>query len=110
MGSIQGYGFPTEQNNSLQENTPEFVSLSVNQVASNSSLSQLLQKMQAIKATISNLTLTNQNLATTNNNQNFNAENLISPKNELPWKRYCWSCGCCTHWSRHCPNKKGTYR
>ena len=39
MGSMQGCGFPTDNNNSLQENiTLEFGNLSANQVASNSSL------------------------------------------------------------------------
>ena len=23
---------------------------------------------------------------------------LVNPKIEQPWKRYCWSCACCTHW------------
>ena len=30
----------------------------------------------------------------------------INPKTGLEWKRYCWSCGCCAHWSKNCPAKK----
>ena len=59
-----------------------------------------------MKATISNLTLTNQNIVTAQNNQNFKGTDKdANPKMGLPWKRYCWLCGCCVHWSRACPNK-----
>ena len=30
----------------------------------------------------------------------------INPKTGQSWKRYCWSCGCCGHWGKYCPNKK----
>ena len=29
----------------------------------------------------------------------------INPRTGKPWKRYCWTCGCCPHSSRYCPNK-----
>ena len=29
----------------------------------------------------------------------------IKPRTGKPYKRYCWSHGCCNHWSRHCNNK-----
>ena len=29
----------------------------------------------------------------------------INPRTGKPWKRYCWTCGCCPHWSRNCPKK-----
>ena len=28
----------------------------------------------------------------------------LNPKNGKPWKRYCWTCGCCDHWGKLCPN------
>ena len=86
MGSTHGYCYPTEQSNSLQENiAPQLSNLSANQVDGNSSLSQLLQEMQAMKATISNLTLMNQNLATAQNNPNFKGtDNDVNPKTGLP--------------------------
>ena len=31
---------------------------------------------------------------------------LINPKTGQPWKRYCWSCGCCPHWGKNCSSKK----
>ena len=30
----------------------------------------------------------------------------INPKTGKPFKRYCWTCGCCDHWGKACPNKK----
>ena len=30
----------------------------------------------------------------------------INPKTGKPYKRYCWSCRCCDHWGKNCPNKK----
>ena len=45
--------------------------------------------------------------------KNCNKENiaptdtsLVNPKTGKPWQRYCWSCGCCDHWGRFCPNRK----
>ena len=82
IGSTHGYHYPTKQTNSQQENiTPQLSNLSTNQVAGNSSLSQLLQEMQAMKYMISNLTLMNQNLATVRNNQNFKGTDKdVNPK------------------------------
>ena len=28
----------------------------------------------------------------------------VNPKNGKAWKRYCWTCGCCDHWGKFCPN------
>ena len=30
----------------------------------------------------------------------------VNPKTGKKFKRYCWSCGCCTHWGKDCNNKK----
>ena len=30
----------------------------------------------------------------------------INPKTGKKFKRYCWSCGCCTHWGKNCLKKK----
>ena len=30
----------------------------------------------------------------------------INPTTGRPWRRYCWTCGCCDHWGRFCPNRK----
>ena len=29
----------------------------------------------------------------------------INPRTGKKFKRYCWTCGCCPHWGRDCPNK-----
>ena len=29
----------------------------------------------------------------------------INPKTGMPWKHYCWTCGCCPHWGKNCPRK-----
>ena len=34
------------------------------------------------------------------------SSDLINPKTGQPWRRYCWSCGCCPHWGRNCKSKK----
>ena len=26
--------------------------------------------------------------------------NKINPRTCNPWKRYCWTCGCCDHWEK----------
>ena len=33
-----------------------------------------------------------------------------NPRTGQPYKRYCWSHGCCGHWGRHCRNKKEGHR
>ena len=30
----------------------------------------------------------------------------INPKTGKPYKRYCWTCGCCNHWGKHHPSPK----
>ena len=30
----------------------------------------------------------------------------INPRTGRPFRRYCWSCGCCDHWGRNCPVRK----
>ena len=29
----------------------------------------------------------------------------INPRTGKKFKRYCWTCGCCPHWGKDCPNK-----
>ena len=50
------------------------------------------------------LSFRNQSNKNTNNDRSGN--NDINPRTGKPFKRYCWSCGCCPHWGRNCPNKK----
>ena len=41
-----------------------------------------------------------------NNNSSSEKENNVNPRTGRPWKRYCWTCGCCDHWGRTCPVRK----
>ena len=34
------------------------------------------------------------------------ADTVINPRTGTKFKQYCWSCGCCTHWGKDCPQKK----
>jgi len=34
----------------------------------------------------------------------------INPRTGKKFKRYCWSCGCCTHWGRDCTQKKSGHK
>lgn len=74
----------------------------------NPMMTQLLQQMQAMQQQISGLTLTNQQLSASKRNLSTNqgTNKDLNPKTGLPWKRYCWSCGCCSHWSKNCAQKK----
>ena len=38
-------------------------------------------------------------------NDKDNKEN-INPRTGRPFRRYCWSHGCCDHWSNRCPQRK----
>ena len=34
----------------------------------------------------------------------------VNPKNGKAWKRYCWTCGCCDHWGKFCPNQAAGHK
>ena len=34
------------------------------------------------------------------------ADTDINPRTGKKFKQYCWSCGCCPHWGKDCPQKK----
>ena len=34
----------------------------------------------------------------------------ISPRTGKYFKHYCFSCGCCPHWRKHCPTKKSGHK
>ena len=33
-----------------------------------------------------------------------------NPRTGRPYRRYCWTHGCCNHWGRHCNNKKNGHQ
>ena len=65
---------------------------------SNDTIEQLLATVRDLSSKVESLTSKNQSYK--------NVKNEINPRTGKPFKRYCWSCGCCTHWGRICPNKK----
>ena len=40
------------------------------------------------------------------NNGNESNNPVLNPRTGKPWRRYCWSHGCCDHWSSKCPQHK----
>ena len=80
----------------------------------NAMMQQLLQQMQTMQQQISGINLTNQQQNQfggkyNTTNQGGNNKN-VNPRTGLPWKRYCWLCGCCTHWSKNCAQKKSGHK
>ena len=76
-------------------------------------MTQLLQQMQKMQQQISGLTLTNQQLSQFGgkiNSTNQGGNKNVNPRTSLPWKRYCRSCGCCTHWSNNYLQKKSGHK
>lgn len=70
----------------------------------NTTLQQLTKQLQSLQNQLTNLILTNQNPAY--QQSKLQKDNIINPKTGQLYKRYCWSCGCCPHWSKNCPVKK----
>ena len=62
-----------------------------------------LSTMKSMISTIQELKNEIASLKANSNNKNIDPN--INPKTGKPWRRYCWTHGCCTHSSRNCPNK-----
>ena len=74
-------------------------------------IAQLLQKiklMQVIQPQINGLTLTNQGPINQvrQGSEKQKRQKKLNPKIGLPWKCYCWMCGCCPHWVKSRSQKK----
>ena len=52
---------------------------------------KLLKLIEALNKKVDNLS----NVA-----KNKGNNNKINPRTGNPWKRYCWTCGCCDHWGK----------
>ena len=85
------------------ENIPPPTEQHANSVTSDS----LLKFLQNLQSKVDNLAKENQNLKK-GNPPTTNPK--INPRNGKKFKRYCYSCGYCTHWGRNCPNKKSGYK
>ena len=60
-------------------------------------LQQLSKQLSMLQTQLNSLTPTNI--------KNPTQDTTINPKTGQPYRRYCWTCGCCTHWSKNCPKK-----
>jgi len=67
-------------------------------------IDQLMKQMTVMSNQIQ--ALSGGNNTNTGTGQSGSSSSHINPKTGQEWKRYCWSCGCCTHWGKNCPNKK----
>ena len=71
---------------------------SLNSITTSSTLATILSSMKTLEQVIHNLKNNNTTTST-------HVDTTINPRTGKKWKRYCWTCGCCTHSSRHCPIK-----
>ena len=69
--------------------------------ATNPMITQLLAQIADLQSQVTNIKGSKSKSTTKKS-----SSDLINPKTGQPWRRYCWSCGCCPHWGRKCPNKK----
>ena len=119
LQSLQAYHMPTGQENihpymeylasngiSQNELLPPEASMNAAIQQQDPVVQQLLQQMSMMQNQIANLTLTAK--AGGNKRQIQNGD--LNPKTGKPWRRYCWTHGCCTHWGRLCPQKKAGHK
>ena len=69
---------------------------SLNSTTSTLTLDTLMTTIQDLKKEISSLKNSTTNKDTSD----------INPRTGKPYRRYCWSHGCCTHDGKHCNNRK----
>ena len=67
-------------------------------------IDQLMKQMTSMSNQIQ--ALSGGNNMNTGTSQSGSSSSHINPKTGQEWKRYCWSCGCCSHWGKNCPSKK----
>lgn len=91
-------------NQNSYENEDQYNSMLAVQQHQNNTIQQLTKQLLTLQTQLNNLTLVNQNNPSITGNKNQN-QNLINPRTGQPYKRYCWSCGCCSHWGKNCPKK-----
>ena len=69
-------------------------------------INELLKQMATMQAQIKNMSVFSQPSINHNQGRVSQTSDNINPKTGKEWRRYCWSCGCCPHWGKHCPQKK----
>ena len=75
---------------------------STNNITSDNMLEKILKEFKELKDRVETLT----SGQATSQSQNQKRGKDINPRTGKPYRRYCWSCGCCNHWGRFCPSKK----
>ena len=66
-------------------------------------LEKLTEQMALLSTTMGQQNGNGNGTANSGGNHNLPS---VNPRTGRPYKRYCWTHGCCNHWSRHCNNKK----
>ena len=74
----------------------------INSISSASTVATLLSSIKSLEEELQHLKLVQVSQQT--------AGKTINPRTGKKWKRYCWSCGCCPHSSKYCPNKLPGHR
>ena len=69
---------------------------SLNPISSATTIATLLSSIKSLEKEIQTLKQPSVDKAT---------DKTINPRTGKKWKRYCWTCGCCPHSGKYCPNK-----
>ena len=91
--------FDTNSTSSQSQNEYQ-MQHSANSVTSDKMMEKLLKSFQELQLKVDTM------CKNTTENKNNNKLPTINPRTGQPYKRYCWTHGCCAHWSRQCPAKK----
>ena len=89
------------------DDSSNLLSPSMNSASSNVTIQALVKLVKSLESKVDKLS----NEKTKNNNNNNNNNNQVTTNNEInprtgkPWRRYCWTHGCCTHKGVDCTNK-----
>ena len=75
---------------------------SANNIASDTMLEKIMKEFRELKDRVETLANGQPTSQVTSRKRGKD----INPRTGKPYRRYCWSCGCCNHWGRFCPNKK----
>ena len=78
---------------------------------SDPAIDQLIQQVSFMQNAMQAFMSDNKQGRASDTNKGKNSRtDTINPKTGQAWKRYCWTCGCCTHWGKNCPNTKSGHK
>ena len=89
---------PTKSDDATAEMTSALSTITGN---SNQKMDQMMKMFQGLCKKVDDLAAAQQGPATKLNNK----EN-VNPRTGRAWRCYCWTHGCCDHWSNKCPQRK----